>query len=64
MIRILSYILCFYGLMAILVGIRDCDGLFFLGLLGCIVAWIAYPKKKKEKDDKGKSYRDNRTWEK
>lgn len=63
MIRILSYILCFYGLMAVLVGIRDYDGLFFLGLLGCFVAWIVLPKEKKQKDDCGKSYRDNRTWE-
>lgn len=60
--RTLSAILFIYGFLAILMGIIDCDGIFFLGLLGCIVAWIVYPKEKKQKDDGGKSLRNSKTW--
>lgn len=61
--RILSAFLFIYGFLAVLVGIINYEWIFFLGLVCCFVAWMVYPKKKKEKDDKGKSYRDNRTWE-
>lgn len=60
--RTLSAILFIYGFMAILMGIIDCDGIFFLGLLGCIVAWMVYPKKKRQKYDGGKSPRNSKTW--
>lgn len=61
--RTLSAILFIYGFLAILMGIIYCDGIFFLGLLGCIVAWIVYPKEKRQKDDGGKSLRNSKTWE-
>ena len=60
--RALSAILFIYSFIAILVGIINYDWIFFFGLFGCFVAWITYPREKKQKDDGGKSYRDSKTW--
>lgn len=35
---------------------------FFLDLLRRLVSWLIFPKKKRQKDDGGKSFRDNKTW--